>query len=169
MLELRRLAADDWEFWRAVRLAALADAPHAFGATLAEWTGSGDTELRWRHRLDTVPLNLVAIVDECPAGQASGTERDPDGRVEVISMWVAPWCRRRGVGLALLDGVVDWARDEAASAVALAVKRSNQPAAALYLRAGFERTDEPAHAPDEELMIQALGASEVARPLSTGD
>jgi hypothetical protein len=51
MLELRTLESDDWRLWRELRLGALAEAPHAFGSTLAEWQGPGDREERWRSRL----------------------------------------------------------------------------------------------------------------------
>jgi ribosomal protein S18 acetylase RimI-like enzyme len=156
MLELRRIDSDDWQLWRQVRLAALTEAPYAFGSTLRGWTGDGDAEARWRQRLDAVPLNLVAFVDERAAGQASGTAVGSDGRVEVISMWVAPSCRGHGVGVALLDAIGAWARDQGASAVALAVKQTNEHAIRLYQRAGFRRTTEPADDPDEKVMVKPL-------------
>ena len=59
MIETLVVEPDDWRMWRALRLAALTDAPGAFGSTLAEWSGTGDTEQRWRARLGDVALNLV--------------------------------------------------------------------------------------------------------------
>ncbi|MFD0888199.1 GNAT family N-acetyltransferase, partial [Streptosporangium algeriense] len=69
MIELRVLGADDWPLWRELRLAALAEAPAAFGAKLADWQGEGDREDRWRGRLE-IPgsHNVVAVLDGVPAG-----------------------------------------------------------------------------------------------------
>jgi ribosomal protein S18 acetylase RimI-like enzyme len=140
-VDLRRLTADDWAVWRDVRLRALAEAPHAFGSTLAAWSGHGDTEARWRARLDGVPFNVVAVSDNGGGiGQAGGTALDHDRAVELISMWVAPEARGQGVGEALIEAVVRWAIDEGATHVTLSVKADNAAAIRLYERAGFTMT-----------------------------
>lgn len=70
---MRVLTPDDWRAWRQLRLAALAEAPDAFGSRLADWQGDGDREERWRARLG-IPgsFNVVAVLDGEPAGLASG-------------------------------------------------------------------------------------------------
>lgn len=142
MIALRALTADDWGAWRKMRLQALADAPGAFGSTLAEWQGAGDTEERWRRRLTDVPLNVLAFIEEEPAGMVSATALDASGTAELISMWVAPFARGRGVGDALIHAVVSWAQRQGARRVALDVVASNEPATALYRRNGFLFVDE---------------------------
>lgn len=142
-VDLRQIGPGEWQLWREVRLRALAEAPYAFGSTLAFWQGS-DLEDRWRSRLADVPLNVVAVAAGSPVGQVSGTALDPEGRVELISMWVDPAVRGAGVAETLVSEVVDWARGTCAAVVVLSVKKQNAPAIGLYRRVGFEPTDEPA-------------------------
>ena len=67
VIELRTLTADDWPVWRELRLAALAEAPDAFGSRLADWQGEGDREERWRARLNLAgSYNIVAVLDGHP-------------------------------------------------------------------------------------------------------
>lgn len=131
------ITANEWRAWRNLRLKALREAPYAFGSALADWQGAGDTEARWRKRLTDVPLNLIASVGGTPAGIVSGRAPTPEGTVELISMWVAPFARGCGVGDALVDAVVRWAREKNAWRVALAVVPNNTNAFALYERHGF--------------------------------
>ena len=136
-VQLRRIGVEDWRLWRELRLRALEEAPYAFGSTLADWQGASDTEARWRGRLSDVPFNLVAEWRKTPVGMASGTASGPDGSVELISMWVAPVARGRGVGDSLVDAIVEWAREQCAARVVLAVFQGNEHALALYRRHGF--------------------------------
>ncbi len=138
------LTPDGWRTWRALRLAALAEAPHAFGSRLADWQGDRDREERWRARL-AIPgsYNVVALLDGQPVGMASGVPTGEDGVVELISMWVSPAARGRGVGDELVAAVERWARRVPARVVRLAVAPGNGNAAALYRRTGFVETGEP--------------------------
>lgn len=154
MVEVRALTPEDWRLWREVRLAALRDAPEAFGSTLAYWSGDGDAEPRWRARLRDVPLNLIAVDDDSPIGQASGTLLDGDARSELISMWVAPAARGTGVADALVEAVAEWAQSLGASAVRLSVRRANERAIRFYLRVGFIHVDEPGDDPAELAMVR---------------
>ncbi|GGN65644.1 N-acetyltransferase [Actinoplanes lobatus] len=143
MVETRVLAPDDWKIWRELRLAALSEAGYAFGAQLADWSGEGDREDRWRARL-AIPgsINLVAAVDGLPVGMASGVPGDKEQIVELISMYVAPAGRGRGVGDLLVGAVERWARQRGAEVLRLAVAEGNENAWALYERNGFRDTGE---------------------------
>jgi ribosomal protein S18 acetylase RimI-like enzyme len=141
MLELCVLSPDDWRLWRDLRLAALAEAPYAFGSRLSDWSGAAED--RWRARLALAgSYNLVALVDGQPAGMASGVPGDEDGVAELISMWVSPEARGRGVGDRLIETVEGWAKRVSARELRLAVKPDNAAAEALYRRNGFRPTGE---------------------------
>ncbi|MEU6238774.1 GNAT family N-acetyltransferase [Kitasatospora sp. NPDC047058] len=141
MIELRALTSDDWPLFRELRLAALAEAPYAFGSTLAAWQGEGDREERWRSRLIPGALDLVALVDGEPSAMATGVPGD--GSAELISMWVGPKARGRGVGARLIAEIGQWAARQGFSTLRLAVMPHNPHAIALYERAGFTDTGEP--------------------------
>ncbi|WP_041290690.1 GNAT family N-acetyltransferase [Kribbella flavida] len=140
MIELRELTPDDWKDWRELRLAALTDAPTAFGARYADWADAAED--RWRARL-ALPgsYNLIAVLDGEPAGMASGlpSHDEPDVR-ELVSMWITPAARGRGVGDRLMTAVETWARSAGARAVELSVVEGNEKAHALYLRHGYQLT-----------------------------
>ncbi|MBF9072334.1 GNAT family N-acetyltransferase [Streptacidiphilus fuscans] len=144
MLELRTLTSDDWPLWRELRLAALAEAPYAFGSTLAEWQGDGDREERWRGRL-SIPgaRDLVAVLDGRPVGMSSGVPVEGDTTAaELISMWVSPAARGHGVADGLIDAIARWAVARGARTLLLSVRPDNTNATALYARHGFTDTGE---------------------------
>ena len=138
MIHLRVLAPDEWQLWRELRLAALEESPTVFGSSLKDWQGDGDREERWRQRLMSVPFNCVAYVEGKPAGMVSGGWNGHD--VELLSLWVAPHARGRGVGEKLVESVMAWARDQQASHIVLSVRDHNAPAISLYCRHGFHAT-----------------------------
>ncbi|MGW3630363.1 N-acetyltransferase family protein [Streptomyces sp. NPDC005122] len=144
MLELRTLTSDDWPLWRELRLAALAEAPYAFGSTLADWQGSGDREERWRGRL-SIPgaRDLVALLDGLPAGMVSAVPGEDAENLELISLWVDPTARGRSVGEYLIQAVVRWGAERGARTLRLSVMPGNRRAIALYERHGFTDTGEP--------------------------
>lgn len=129
MIAIAVVVADDWARWREIRLAALAEAPYAFGSTYASWQGA--VEARWRKRLTEVAYNVLAMDGERAVGMVSGVDEDP---VELISLWVAPDTRGKGVGDALIESVLAWA---APRTTQLRVYPDNEPAIALYARHGF--------------------------------
>ncbi|PSL06860.1 ribosomal protein S18 acetylase RimI-like enzyme [Haloactinopolyspora alba] len=141
MIELRVLSPDDWITWRELRLAALADAPYAFGSRLVDWQGEGDHEERWRARL-AVPgsYTVAALLDDVPVGCACGMPAGDGGAAELTSMWVSPAVRGRGVGDRLVTAVERWARDVGAAVLRLTVAEGNDAASALYKRHGFRWT-----------------------------
>ncbi|MFP8962191.1 GNAT family N-acetyltransferase [Streptomyces nanhaiensis] len=135
---MRELTAGDWAGWRELRLAALAEAPYAFGSRLADWQGGGDREERWRARLGVPGAHFAALLEGRPVGQVSGVAEPGGEAAELVSMWVGPDARGRGVGDALVRAVEGWARRAGARKLRLSVMPGNEHAAALYRRHGFE-------------------------------
>jgi GNAT superfamily N-acetyltransferase len=148
-IELRAASADDWRDWRSVRLAALTESPDAFSSRLREWADApGD---RWRARL-SIPgaLDLLAVdLDQnAPVGMASGIPATDRARSpELISMWVDPAVRGRGVATALITAIASWAADSGAATLALSVMSDNVTARRTYERNGFTVFDEPRDPP----------------------
>jgi GNAT superfamily N-acetyltransferase len=139
-VRIRRLAADDIDLLRAVRLDALRTDPDAFGSTLEREEGRSDEDwMWWVSRCAT----FVAEDDQGAVGLAGGIPDDarPDVAV-LISMWVAPTSRGRGVGRALVEAVVGWATGERKAWLTLHVVEGNGPALALYEKCGFALTGE---------------------------
>jgi len=141
VIELKSVGPDDWKLWRELRLAALAEAPYAFGSQLVDWADA--PEERWRERL-SVPTayQVIASLDGTPVGMAGGFRADEPGVAELVSMWIAPAGRGQGVGDALMTAIEDWARAAGARVLKLSVVDGNDPAHNLYLRSGFADTDE---------------------------
>jgi GNAT superfamily N-acetyltransferase len=140
MVLVRATTLDDWQAMRDIRLEGLRDAPGAFGSTYARDAAFEPAE--W-HRRATRDGSFFAFIPElaAPAGLAGGYEEEP-GVVELISMFVRPQARGHGVGEALVDTVVAWAKDKGATSVHLWVTESNKPALRLYERCGFTVTPE---------------------------
>ena len=84
---------------------------------------------------------MIASLDGTPVGMAGGFPEEESG-AELVSMWIAPAGRGKGVGDALIAAVGAWAHGIGATVLKLSVADGNDPAHKLYLRNGFADTDE---------------------------
>ena len=134
---IRRLAVSDWAAFREVRLTALRDAPDAFGSTAADAERLSDDE--WRGRLGDRAVFLAEVACH-RVGLAAGIRSDQPEDAELISMWVAPAWRSRGIGHRLVEAVLGWAAGERFRSVRLWVADGNAVAERLYAQHGFVRT-----------------------------
>jgi GNAT superfamily N-acetyltransferase len=160
MTEIREAGADDWQAMRDVRLAALRDAPQAFASTYEREVAF--TEADWQRRI-AGGGSFLAYAPElgtAPAGIAGGFEIAP-GTIELVSMWVSPQARGHGIGQALVQAVVGWARARGATRVHLWVTEKNDHARLLYERCGFQATAERQPLPSDPEVTE-IG---MARPL----
>jgi RimJ/RimL family protein N-acetyltransferase len=98
---------------------------------------------RWREGFernidDDYCVNLAAVdSDDLLIGQLDARGRA--GRPAEIGMAVAEGWRGRGVGTALMQSCVDWARERGIHKLALQVWPHNGAAIRLYEKFGFER------------------------------
>jgi GNAT superfamily N-acetyltransferase len=146
---VRRIRADEGPRLRALRLRALADAPMAFGSTLAREEAFTDDVWRERAQRGAAGVDSVTFVAERDGrwlGIVTGLARDPDvpddPRPELVAMYVLPEARGQGLGAALVDAVVGWARGRQAGGLTLWATATNAPAIALYAQCGFRPTGE---------------------------
>jgi ribosomal protein S18 acetylase RimI-like enzyme len=136
---IRRLTASDWQLFREIRLKALREAPYAFGTTAADAERLGEAE--WRRRL-TARAAFAAMQGGLAIGLAAGIATDSTEEAELVSTWVDPSRRGRGIGAQLVDAVVGWAIDRRFKRLRLWVAADNDTAERLYARLGFVRTGE---------------------------
>jgi GNAT superfamily N-acetyltransferase len=131
------LVPDDWQQFKDVRLASLRDSPDAFGGTLQE--ALGRNEMGWRQML-AGRTQFVATVGGEVVGTAGGIAASSGKYAELVSMWVAPGFRGRGVGGQLVGAVMGWAQSAGFAEVRLWVVEGNEGAERAYGRMGFRRT-----------------------------
>jgi GNAT superfamily N-acetyltransferase len=134
---LVRLVPADWAAYREIRLTALADAPSAFGSTLA--SEGAMTPADWQARLRR-RSTFAARAPHGLVGTSAGIPGHVAGHAELVGMWVHPQWRGRGVGDLLVTAVIDWAASGPYRALDLWVSVGNDRAEALYARHGFLRT-----------------------------
>ena len=153
MIEIRRVDSHEWETVRAVRLAALKDAPDWFWVTYDE---ERDKPERWWRDFIDGGAWFVAYEETQPLGIAAGI-RDPELDActrQLISMWVAPDARDRGIGVQLVETVKAWAREDGATELQLQVTEGNERAVRLYERCGFRTTGSSTPLPRNPRLIE---------------
>ena len=143
-VEVRRIARGEGGNLRDVRLRALQESPEAFSSTYEKERSRGPDQ--WERMAEECAAGreramFVADAGGAHVGLVGGFRREPESAaVELVSMWVAPDARRRGVGNKLVDAVVDWAASTGSERVDLWVVHDNNQALALYQRCGFTLT-----------------------------
>ena len=131
------MTPEDWQLYRRIRLAALEEAPYAFGSRYEREVDA--PEQRWRQGLKE-RARFIAELDGVVAGTVSGGDGEATGAAAMTAMWVDPAFRRRGVGDLLVKTVLEWARSAGYEEMFLWVTDGNANAERLYERNGFKRT-----------------------------
>jgi RimJ/RimL family protein N-acetyltransferase len=133
---IRRIEAGEGERFRALRLAALREAPAAFRSNAEDEEAFPIEE--WERRADGV---LVAEDGGRWVGMA-GMYVDPDlpAIANVWGVWFDPRVRGRGAGRRLTEAIVDLARTRGHRRLELTVTGEAAVAGGLYERLGFRYT-----------------------------
>ena len=164
MAVLHRITPELTQRYKAVRLRALVDSPMAFGSTYERERVLSEEDWNQRaQRLDGEQAAgyiaadrdadcglAVCFLDEAGAPQA-----------DLISMWVAPECRRTKVGADLVQALSDWAANRGAGRLRLMVTSNNEAAIKFYERIGFRKTGRTEPYPNDASLFEY----EMVKPL----
>jgi ribosomal protein S18 acetylase RimI-like enzyme len=144
-VQIRRMRPDESVKHRDVRLRMLSDSPLAFHSTYQRaltltdeyWRDLTVEAARGEER-----VYYIAEASDRWCGMAGGVLAADGTMVEVVSVWVDPAYRGRGVARALIEPVIAWGVAGGATRATLWVHDQNETAIRLYERMGFERTDQ---------------------------
>jgi len=165
---VRRASAADHVALRDVRLRALRDTPSAFGSTYEQeaqrdaqtWQ---DVARRWADPQRAAMW--IAWRGPQTVGLVAGVDDDADpARTWLVSMWVDPSVRRRGLARRLVEEVLRWSADRGRASVHLHVTSNNPAARALYLSAGFVATGDSMPHPHQPGLVEHAMDFRVPRP-----
>jgi ribosomal protein S18 acetylase RimI-like enzyme len=142
LVEIIHLQPNQWQQYRQIRLEALQDSPQAFSTTFKEMVDK--PELFWQERLANAADGksswlLFAKVEERIAGIIGAFLAEDNGKAVIVSVYVTPEYRSKGVSNALLDAILGelW-QNVTVHTLELAVVKSQKAAISLYKRFGFK-------------------------------
>jgi ribosomal protein S18 acetylase RimI-like enzyme len=144
MLDIKPILPDHWPLLKDIRLRALADAPGAFGTTLAEAQAYSDAEWQTRtKRFMAAPpaIGCLASLDAAACGLACAfPSAENTHAAGLTAFWVAPEHRGQGVADAMVTFLVKWAAAQGFAVLEADVFEDNHRAIAFYKKIGFEET-----------------------------
>jgi ribosomal protein S18 acetylase RimI-like enzyme len=140
---IRPVRADEWRRWRETRLRMLRDDADFFSTRYEDMVREPDQT--WRDWVAEAAAGdqkilFVAEEDDHWLGVVGAFARVNPLEVQLISMWVDPRARGRGVARDLICAVAHWTTGRGSTRVVLFVQEANEPAQQLYARAGFRPT-----------------------------
>jgi ribosomal protein S18 acetylase RimI-like enzyme len=144
---IRPVRDDEWRRWRETRLRMLRDDADFFATRYEDMVREPDATWReWVAEASAGDQKTLFVAEEDGRwlGVVGAFARVNPLEVQLISMWVDPQARGRGVARDLIRAVARWTRERGSARVVLFVQEANQPAQQLYERAGFRPTGDRA-------------------------
>ena len=155
-VEVEPLARADEALQEALRLAAMEDAPDAFGAPLeqirAEPSGYWE-RLRASMTGRTGQMAMLARANAKPVGFIYGVRSKDTGELRLGGVWVDPQYRKRGVGRQLVEAMVSWAESKGFPSIGLWAPEHRPEVVALYRSLGFETTGTTRPLPEDDSKV----------------
>lgn len=157
MIRIEQVTPEHVPLFKAVRLRALQEAPHAFGATYDYESKLTDEDwqqrtLRWN---GDKGIGFLAMNESNACGIA-GCFLDPEDatRAQLVSMWTDPAYRQQGLGRLLVNEVIAWAKERGTRALHLLVTSNNHSAIQFYERLGFTKTGRTEPYPNDPKIVE---------------
>jgi ribosomal protein S18 acetylase RimI-like enzyme len=161
MLLIERIAPSHGSLIKTLRCRALADAPYAFSATLAETASRSDESwavLAAHLAQDKKSTTFIAYHNCEPCGMMGcNLMGEKDDIANLVAVWVAPEHRNLKVGQGLLEAVKKWSKESKARVLYAWVAERNATAIHFYKSVGFEATGQrqpfKSDASQEEILL----------------
>jgi ribosomal protein S18 acetylase RimI-like enzyme len=140
---LRAVRADEWAQWRDVRVRMLREEAAHFGTRWEDAQRQPPEHWEtWIAEAAAGVTKTLVVAEEANrwVGVAGSFTRIDRREVQLVSMWVDPKERGRGIARALIRAVAAWALERDRERVCLFVQETNVAAQELYRSAGFRPT-----------------------------
>jgi ribosomal protein S18 acetylase RimI-like enzyme len=172
-LTVHALTEDDWDQYRAIRLAALEEAPSAFVHTWEQEQGYDET--RWRSEMRGCRRLVVEHGGRMVGVATVRALDDETDAADVSGLWVDPEARHLGAALRLIEAAAASAAEEGASRLYYWVGSENGRAIGFALNAGFRPTSRrrtsarthPEFGDQEIALVLSLASDPAAIPNAT--
>ncbi|KAB0495778.1 GNAT family N-acetyltransferase [Pseudomonas vancouverensis] len=139
-MDIRSTQIKDWMLLKLIRLAALLDAPTAFGVTYQ--TAADYSDEQWQTRAASTGTQFWLAFEGDRAVGMIGAAVSNANRYNLIGMWVEPAARGSSAATQLVEAVKARAMEKGFDRVFLDVSPDNARASNFYLKQGFVYLEE---------------------------
>jgi ribosomal protein S18 acetylase RimI-like enzyme len=161
---VKKIEASQGSLLRELRLAALREAPYAFGAKYDDEAKKPSSEFdadAYRHAMSEISTSFIYFVGSKPSGLIGAFfSGPPENRAFICSLWVHPQNRHLGGGRLLVRAACAWLVERGAPAIYAWVADANVAANKFYQALGFlptkERMPLPSNPQESETLLVLL-------------